>query len=53
MNQIHAMAMKLLKEHFESNDPYVDDFPTARHEAARHRESCEYCKAYAKHLKGK
>ena len=49
--RIAKVAMELLKEHYESNDPYVDDYPTARHEAARHRAACTYCKSYARWLK--
>lgn len=39
-------AMKLLVEHYESNDPYVDDSPTARADGARHRQTCETCAIY-------
>lgn len=40
------IAMFALRKHYEYHDPYVDDMPTARHEAARHRAECAFCQAY-------
>lgn len=45
----HAMA--LLKEHFEANDPYIDDYPSARAAGAEHRKTCRRCAAYLRHLR--
>ncbi len=53
MSSIEGLAMELLKEHFETNDPYVDDMPSARHAAIEHRKDCKYCIAYGKYLKNK
>lgn len=37
-------ALALLRDHHRSNDPYIDDYPSARHAAKEHREKCEICK---------
>ncbi len=44
-------ALQLLKEHDNSEDPYVDDYPSARHLAKVHRAECEVCKFIDAHRK--
>jgi len=42
------IAMHALRLHYEEHDPYIDDYPSARHAAAAHRAGCAFCKAYEK-----
>lgn len=42
-------AIKLLLEHDEMHDPYMDGYPTERAMAARHRKSCDICKFVDRH----
>lgn len=44
-------ALMLLQEHHRTHNPYVDDYPSARHAAKEHRENCEICKLIDKHPK--
>lgn len=44
--QAQTIGLRLLKEHFESNDPYVDDNPSARYYAEQHRKTCKDCAVY-------
>lgn len=37
-------GVDLLIEHDAANDPFVDDCPSARYYASRHRDSCKICK---------
>lgn len=44
-------GLKLLDEHYRSNDPYVDDYPSARHAGAEHRKTCKTCALYGDYLR--
>ena len=45
------LGLALLKEHDDQQDPYVDDYPSARHAAKAHRAECETCKFIDAHRK--
>ena len=44
-------AIRLLLEHWQRYDPYVDDAPSARHAGREHRERCEICQCVEKYPK--
>lgn len=50
-NELKEHGMQLLKEHYESNDPYVDDYPSARAAGAEHRKTCRTCAVYGRYLR--
>lgn len=51
--KMRAASVAVLKECWDTNNPYVDDYPGERARAAEHRKTCADCAAYAKILKRK
>lgn len=49
MEALNRRGLRLLKEHYEANDPYVDGYPTERARAAEHRKTCADCAAFEKY----
>jgi hypothetical protein len=49
--QFEKLAFIELLNHHRTYNPYIDDYPTARHEAAKHRAECEICLFIDKHRK--
>jgi hypothetical protein len=44
-------SLSLLVEHHKLNNPYVDDYPSARHAAKEHRPKCNACTLIDNHFK--
>ena len=40
MKTLIRFGLMLLEEHNKSHNPYVEDYPSARHAAKKHRAEC-------------
>lgn len=47
--QFVAFGAELLIQHSRNNDPHIDNYPLAREESKKHRETCRICKFIDSH----
>jgi hypothetical protein len=47
-DELTEVAFFALKKHSDQHDQFMDDYPSARHAAAEHRKTCDFCKVFDK-----